>query len=215
MSRWEKWAPLSGIGFVVFLIGSTVLFNFYEYLPDPETIRSHLADNSGTIQIAAALGLVAAFLLGWFAGSVRAAIRRSEGGDGRLSAVAFGGGIVAAAVMAAGYSVMAVSAVRAAADTGISGELAAYSYDLYGILVSSAAAVGFALLIGAFTVVVVRAKLMAAWTGWVGGIITIALLTPVAYAAMLAVILWVIAVSVWVYRRQAPAPAPMRAPGMG
>jgi hypothetical protein len=215
MSRWERLAPLSGIGFVVFLIVSTILFNFYEYLPDPATIQAHLADNDSTIQIAAWLGLVGAFLLAWFAGSIRSAIRGAEGGDGRLSAVAFGGGIVAAAMMAAAYSVMGMSAIRAGADSGITGDLAAFSYDLYGILLSSAAAVGFAVLIGAFTVVTVRKGVLAPWTGWVGGIITIGLLTPFAYLALVVVLLWVIVVSVWAYRGQSAPPPMAGMPRMG
>jgi len=214
MSRWERLAPLSGVGFVLFMLAGMFTFNFYEYLPDPATIQAHLADNSTTVQIAAAFGMVAAFLIAWFAGSARSAIRGAEGGNGRLSAVAFGGGMVAAAMLASGFAAMGASAAQAGSASGISGDLAAFSYNLYGTLYSAGAGVGFALLIGAFSVVAVRARMFGAWFGWVGGIITVASLNPEAWIALPAIWIWVIAMSIWMYRRGSGMRSPMP-PAMG
>jgi hypothetical protein len=56
--------------------------------------------------------LSVAFFL-WFLGSLRAVLRRAEGGVGRLSAVAYGGGLATAVLMLALPSVSVLGALDA------------------------------------------------------------------------------------------------------
>ena len=49
-SRWSRWAPLSGVVFVVLWLVSVALFNNVEYLPSVEDINDRLAPTLGTIR---------------------------------------------------------------------------------------------------------------------------------------------------------------------
>ena len=95
-SNWERFAPLTGVVFVVLLVAGVVVINNYDYLPPAGEIESFYEDNSTMISVGAFLALLSVFFFLWFLGSVRSTLRIAEGGTGRLSAVAFGGGVAAA-----------------------------------------------------------------------------------------------------------------------
>lgn len=193
-------APLTGIGSIVLLVVATLVIGTYEYLPDPEEIRSHYADNSTRVVFGTVVGILAAFLMVWFSGSVRVALRHAEGGDRRLSAVAFGGGVVAGAGMAAAYAVAQAAAARAGSDSGITPDAAATLYDISSVMYTGGMAMGLSVMIAAFAVVTLRTGLYPRWTAWVGLFIALGGVT-VAWLFLVPQILWVATVSVALYRR--------------
>jgi len=65
------------------------------------TIKSFYADNDDKVMLGDAIGSIAGLFLVWFAASLRRAIHRVEGGDGRLATLVLVGG---AAAMAPGSS---------------------------------------------------------------------------------------------------------------
>ena len=82
----------------------------------PAVILSYFGEQD-TVILGSFLLMLAAVAFIWFAGSLRAVLRRKEGGEGRLSTIAFGGGVAAGVFMLAWPAANSVRrAVRRAAD---------------------------------------------------------------------------------------------------
>ncbi len=207
-SRTERLAPLSGVVFVVLFLAGALLVNNYDYLPPGSEVQRFFTDNATRLQVAGYVGLVSAAFLIWFAGSVRHSLRPSEGGTGRLSAVAFGGGVAAGALVALAFSVLLVAASRGGSDAGISVDGAAVFYDLYGTAGGSALPVAMAVLIGATAVVVFRTKVWPSWLAWTGAVLALGSLSPIAYIFIGVDLLWILVVSILLYARGRPATFP-------
>ena len=60
----------------------------------PAVILSYFGEQD-TVILGSFLLMLAAVAFIWFAGSLRSVLRRKEGGEGRLSTIAFGGGVAA------------------------------------------------------------------------------------------------------------------------
>ncbi len=74
-SRFERFAPLTGIiAVVLFSIGAALL-NIYEYLPTADKLAKILSDNAANVFAGGYIGTISAFFLIWFAGSVFSALR--------------------------------------------------------------------------------------------------------------------------------------------
>src|SRR5262245_32878102 len=102
MRNWiERWAPIGGIVFVVFMVVGSRLVSDVP-LPDaPEReIVNYLADGSAHIRniIGAYLWVVGALVFLWFLTRLHSDLRRAERGTGTLSNLAFGAGVAFAAV---------------------------------------------------------------------------------------------------------------------
>lgn len=209
-SRTEQLAPLTGVAFFVLLLAGALLINNYEYLPPASELQGFFTDNATRLQVAGYLGVASAAFLIWFAGSVRHSLRPHEGGTGRLSAVAFGGGVASGALVALAFSVLFVGAARGGDEGGITADAAAVFYDLYGTVVGSALPVAMAVLIGATAVVAFRTRAWPAWLAWAGAVLALGSLSPISYIFIGIDLLWVLVVSILLYTRgraEVPAPA--------
>ncbi len=200
-SRLERLAPLTGvIAVVLFGIGAALL-GIYEYLPTADRLVEILSGNATNVLAGGYLGSISAFFLMWFAGSVFSALREREGGTGRLSMVAFGGGVTSGVALAIGFSAILASGARAGTEGGITPVEAVTMYDLYAQVVGGMLAITMAVFIGATAVVSLRTLIFPKWFGWVSALIAFGLLTPVGYAALALVLVWLLVVSVWLYGR--------------
>jgi hypothetical protein len=145
--------------------------------------------------------LLSAFFMLWFAGSVYSALREREGGTGRLSMVAFGGGVASGVALAIGFSAILASGARAGAEGGITPAEAVTMYDLYSQILGGTFAISMAVFIGATAVVSLRTLMFPKWFGWASALITFGLLTPYSYAVLALVLVWLLVVSVWLFSR--------------
>ncbi len=202
-SRLERLAPLSGAVTVVLVIIGALLFGAYDYLPSADRAVEIFSDNPIRVMVGGYLGSLSAFTLIWFSGSVYSALREREGGTARLSMVVFGGGVASSVALAAGYSVLVTAGVRAGAPGGISPVGAVTLYDLYGSILGQMFAITLAVFIGATAVVSLRTGMFPAWFGWVSALVAFGLLTPIAYIVLGLAVIWMIVVSIWLYRRGA------------
>lgn len=202
-SRFEKLAPLTGALFFVLLLLGSFLFPVNTYQPPAQDVVEALSANSTQAQIGAYLGVVSAFFLIWFSGSVYSALRDQEGGTGRLSTVAFGGGVASGLVVAAGFGVMLAAAGRAGTAEGISAQGAITLYDFRGQLLGTVLPVMLGVLIGATAMVSLRAAVFPTWFGWLSVITTIGLLSPISYIFVIFGGIWVLVISIWLYIRGA------------
>jgi hypothetical protein len=200
-SRTEQIAPLSGAAFVVLLIVSWLLINNYEYQPPGGEIKEFLTDNSTRVAVGAYLGVVASILLMWFSGSLREALRVAEGGTGRVSAIAFGGGVAGGAVSIVAYAGLMSAATRAGDDLGISVGGATALWDLTGNLIGVGLPMALAAMIGGAAVVAFRTGVLPTWVAWASAIFAVGSLSPLSYVFIAADVLWILYVSIVLYNR--------------
>ena len=202
-SRLERLAPLTGVVSVaLFIIGAVVISN-YDFLPPAEKVADFLNGNPTRVITGAYIALISVFFLIWFAGSVRSALLAREGGTGRLSMVAFGGGVAAAAALGTSFTVALSAGFRASAPGGITPIGAVTMFDFWGQMMGQRFAIGLAVLIGATAVVSIRSAVFPAWFGWVSALVAVGLLTPAAYMVLALAVVWLLVVSIWLYLRGA------------
>jgi hypothetical protein len=209
--RLVKYAPLAGIVWVVVLIAS---FVWGSDTPNTDAstakVVKYWSDHDSdqiAVSIMLAVGLI--FFV-WFAGSLRSALRAAEGATGRLSAISFGGALLFAA-----GGVISVSLTFAVADTvGEVPPLVTQSLSVLSDDVWFWAPIGMALVLLPTAVVAFRTGFLSKWLAWLTALIVVVFFTPIAFFALIASQLWILGVSIMLFRRgRAPAaPPPAAAP---
>lgn len=89
--RWERLGAATGIVFVVLSVLALFIGGQPGAAPD---VVQYFIDNRGRLLVQSFLAGLASIFFLWFLGSVWSYLRAAEGGTGRLSAVAFAGGIL-------------------------------------------------------------------------------------------------------------------------
>ena len=110
---WERLGAATGaVSVLLFIIG----FSIFPAPPDVDApaieIGAYYADEQGGIQAALVLLTAALFFFIWFLGSLRSALRTAEGGTGRVSSIAFAGGLVSAGALFTLITLIAGAAFR-------------------------------------------------------------------------------------------------------
>jgi hypothetical protein len=196
--RLERLAPLAGVGFFVLIVATFAATGSTPNNDDStaKIVRFWQAHDTQQFASAFLVGL-AALVLVWFAASLRRAIWRAEGGDGRLAGLAFAG----AAIAAVGLLIVC-SLTFAAVDTAgtvpgvVTHTITVLSNELFFPVTG-----GFALMLAAAGLAFVRTGVLPRWLGWVSIVVAIAAITPAAFFAILASVLWVGAVGLILYLR--------------
>jgi hypothetical protein len=177
------WTAGAGIGVVALFVASGIILPITDA---PETgarardVTSFISDHRGEwLAVMYLSGLSFTVMIGFIAG-LRWHLRRAEGSDGSLSGLFYAGGLVAIAVLLAGFAAAVVAAYRV--DTA-SAELTQSLYDLTWALFAFSN-FGFALALGAAGYLIVRDQALPPWVGWFG--IAVALLHLVAAAVYFA-----------------------------
>jgi hypothetical protein len=129
-------------------------------------------------------------------------LRAAEGAVGRLSAVAFGGGLVLGVGLPsfAGFNfVLADGADHLTPD-------AAQALNALNVDFFFPVAAGLATLLVATGISAVRSRVLPAWLAWIAIVLGIAAITPVGFFAFLAFGIWVLVVSVLLWRAASSVP---------
>jgi hypothetical protein len=208
--NWERWGALGGILFVVLVAITAVLPGYPPKTGDSAAkIASFIGDNGNKIRWAATTGGLAVIALFWWLGSVWRLMRRGEGGSPRLAVTAFAGAIFAAVMATIGAVSLAVIPV-------IGTHTFARSQIRYFYIMSSNLAVatmfGAAVFVGAFSLLIIRRRVLPAVMGWLGLIVAVLgiLGGPVvsstrdaffylAFAGFVAFLAWVVIVSILMF----------------
>ena len=201
-SRFEKFAPLTGMASVVLFFVAAGLYGFYEYHPTAETLQKFFNEHATSLYYSGYLGILSAFLLMWFAGSVFKTLHQHEGGEGRLALIALGGGFASGIAIALAYTALEIVAGLAREANGIAPIEAVLLNMLYTNVIVMA---GFpmAVVLGATSVVSLRTSMLPKWFSWVSVVITLALLTPQGWIFLSLAMIWLFGLSIWLYRREA------------
>ena len=139
----------------------------------PAAILSYFGEQD-TVILGSFLLMLAAVAFIWFAGSLRAVLRRKEGGEGRLSAIAFGGGVAAGVFMLAWPAANLFGALFAEQLTAAQ----AQTFYLFGDVFLYPAAMGAAVLVAATALVALRTAVLPRWAAWPSMVLALWLLIP-------------------------------------
>lgn len=176
--RFARYGAASGILAVLLVVGS-FLGLILPSAPDlnaPGTDwAAYFTDHQSRIQVGVIVLGVGLFFFIWFLGSLRSALARAEGGQGRLASVAFAGGIVAIVTLLIAASAGAVAALR---PEDLDPNTTRALNDL-GVVVGGPGAAGFAALFAATAIVGYRFRALPAP---IAGLSALAAITqPLAY----------------------------------
>jgi hypothetical protein len=176
--RYASWAALSGVVATILLVGAfagLILPNSPDTDGSATAWASYYIDHGSRIQVGITVAGVGLFFFAWFLGSVRTALARAEGGQARLTSVAFGGGILAITTLLVGGAAIGVAALRPIdVDPAITRAMSDLSFVLGG-----PGAAGFTAFFGAIAIVGYRHNALPAP---VAGFSALAAITqPLAY----------------------------------
>ena len=205
--RWQRFAAGTGLVAAGFMLASYLVLNVAALPTNEAAMEAWYAEETNRTQVITAWYLVAlgAVFSLWFLGELRAVLRKAEGGDGRLAATAFGGGIVSVALFVLGSALIGPIAL-AIGNGGF-----AYQPEVDGhltmilssaaFLVLASAGILAAVLFAAVAVVTLRTNVFPRWFGIAGAVGAVALLASgVTLLPVLLIPVWTIAASVLTFR---------------
>lgn len=203
-NKWERWATLSGVLAVPFWIAGIVMSTKVKGDKGPEILASY-HKHSDAILVAGLLWSIGTLLFIWFLGSLRSRYLVAEGGTGRLTALAYGGGIAASVL---GMLIPTADEVGALNKNDIDASGASVLHH-FGDAFFIATEYTLPVFFFASAILTLRHAALPKWLGWFSLLIGIVLLIgPIGWAALIfAFPIWVLIVSVLLYTR-APAGAP-------
>jgi hypothetical protein len=173
-----------------------------------DTVSYWSAHDSRTIA-AALTGTFAVIFLIWFGGSLRSALQRAEGGEGRLSMLAFAG-ILTIGITGAIGSALEFTVADTVNDVPpqVTQTLSVLSEDFFLPFLA-----GIAVFMLATGICVLRHGGLPRWLAWVAILIGVVSVTPVGFVGFLAVFIWVAVTGVILYLREGETPAPVTQTG--
>lgn len=200
-NQFERWAPLGGIIFVVLMIVGVFLLGDH---PDPDAPDQEIADYLGDSGnhtrnfIGAYAWVLAGVGLLWFLTHLRGVLRSAEGGTGTLSNLGFAAGLVfTALLMASGAAISAVAgAVEFRDAPDIDPDFVRILPQLgYGMFLFGG---GFTAIVLVLTtsVISLQTGVFPQWLSWLGVFAAIVLLFAIIFLPMIALLIWVLAVSI-------------------
>jgi hypothetical protein len=211
-SRWERWGPLAGVVFVVLFVVGLGLNNIPSADDSASKITSFYNDGGDRAQliISSYLLWLAGLFFFWFIASLRARLIAVEGAPGRLTSVTFGGGLVFIGLLMAAASCFASVAgdITFGGEDFVGVDGARFVPELgYPLLLIGGMFAAIA-MIDAASVLIVRTGVVPTWIGYFGFVAAVALLFAGFFLPMIFLVLWVLFVSVAMWRAPAqPVPA--------
>jgi len=206
--RWEQLSAITGLVAVALLVVSFIVGGEPPDFDAPASeVVAFYTEEDSSVLAASVLAAYGALLFLFFAGRIRRALRAGEGPVARLSAIAFGGGVLASAGIAlfAGLG-FALADAADSIDPAATQTLHVLSSDLFMPL-----AVGIAALFLATGLGAVRFGGLPRWLGWLALAIGILAVTPLGFFAFLAGLVWIaIASIVLCVQAEEGAPSPDR-----
>jgi hypothetical protein len=201
---WARYAPLSGLLFVLLIVVSIIVSGFDSVDSNDSTAKvvKFWLDNDGQQIAAALISALATVPFLWFLGSLRSAFREAEGGTGRLSSIVFAGGIILVATALVDASLQFATAESAGDIPPIGTQTLNALYNNF--FLGFPAGIGTLLL--ASGLVILRTRAFPSWLGWFAFVLgVISFLGPLGFFAFFVVLVWVAIMSWTLYQQQGPA----------
>jgi hypothetical protein len=208
VARWERFAPLTGIVAVVLWVIGTIVAESTD-LSDKDTGLEILAvfrEDSDTLITGGLIFVFGVVFFIWFLGSLRARMWRAEGGLGRLTALAYGSGMLAALCLL--FQVAPI--VQGAFDEDDLGPGAAQSLQVISEAFFGGTEITLIPMFIAVGLLTLRTAVFPKWLGWVSLVIALVLvIIPIGWAGVVFLFpLWTIVTSVILFIKPLPPPGP-------
>jgi hypothetical protein len=205
MSRWVRWAPLSGIVFAALIIASFAVSGSTPGVKATgQHVISYYTDNRGSQLASAFLGLYAIVFFLFFAAALRGYLRRAEPESGSLAAMSLGGAVL----LAVGGAIFASVTIGLADAPDKLGADAAQALNVLNNDFFVPLIAGVCVFMIANGVATIRWGVLPAWLGWIAILIAIVAVTPIGFFGFLATVIWIIVVSVLLLLRARAESAP-------
>ncbi len=194
--------PLTGVLFVVLTIVSFIVMGEPPDADDPaREVVEFWTDHEGQAIVGSLLASLGAISLIFFGASLRRILRRGEDGTGVLSVAALAGSVVAATGIATDSAIrFALGDLADEVDPAVTVTLNALWADFFFPMV-----VGLATLILATALAALRTRVIPVWLAWVGIGLCVVFFTPAGFVAFLVSGLWIVVVSLLLWRKEAAA----------
>jgi hypothetical protein len=207
---WERFAPLTGVVFVVIVV---VVFAIGGSTPDPHDstlkVATYYTKHRDKHMALAFLLAIGAAFLPFFASHLKRTLDWA-GGTGRLANAAFAGGVLATI----GFWLLATVHLALADSAGKTPPLVTQSMNVLDGNDFVPAAAGMGVLVFASGLSIIRHVALPRWLGWAGVVIGILVFTPAGFFGFLASGLWVLIASILLFmagpfeERREPGPLP-------
>jgi hypothetical protein len=189
----NRLGALTGVGFVVFLILSFAVAGEPPGQDDSaQEIVDFYTDNDDQVWIGVSLSMIAATFLVLFGGYLGKVLRAAEGEGHMLSSVVLAGATIVAvgAAFDATLSVALVETVDDIDPVGVQTLNALWNNDYIPIGLG-------ALILGLSAgLSIVRHGALPKWLGWVAIAFAVIAVTPIGFAGVIGIALWIIVVSI-------------------
>ena len=214
---WNRWGPLTGaLGVVCFIVAIVMYGNGPSDTDSDREILAYFAKSSNqTRYIVAFYFFFAAFLLMLaFLSSLRAVLVESEGAPGRLTALAYAGGVASAVLLLAANAFFAAPAITAkdsdkfilnpntyrfVNDTG-------YVFFITGVMAA-------VLMVVATSLIALQTGVFPRWFAWIGFLVALTLLLAFFFVPVFILWGWILVVSAFMLLSARRPPRPLtRAP---
>jgi hypothetical protein len=203
-ARWERLAALTGVVAVALWIAGVVMLETVspEDENSPQALLAYFEDEGTTLLVGAFLFALGTAFFVWFLGSLRAAFLAGEGMPGRVTAIAFAGGI-GKAVFDLGVMGGFVAGALGA-DENLTPEAAQAIFWMDDAFFIGAEFMGLVFM-AASALLVFRTRVLPVWMGWLALVIAIGLLVVVIGWVFLlfGLPLWVLLASLLLWRAEA------------
>jgi hypothetical protein len=177
---WERIGAATGmVSVLLMIIGFSVLPTPPDVNASAAETHAYYVDEHEGVRASLVLLTAGLFFFIWFLGSLRSALRVAEGGTGRVSSIAFAGGVVTAAGMFALITLLAGAAFRPDESTP---EVTTAINDL-AVVTGAPFVAGLMALFAASAKVALRHDALPRPVGWL--LAVTALAQPFAIGAML------------------------------
>jgi hypothetical protein len=202
--NWERQAPLAGaVAVVLWVIGAILVMGVTDEDKGPDILAQYKA-HDGRILLGGIIWLIGTALFLWFLGSLRTRLLAAEGPEGRLTSIAFAGGL-ATAILGALIPGPDVAGAFSKDDIDASG--ASALHHLTSMFFIAAEYLCPVLLVATGLVALRTGAVLPRWLAWITLLIALAMLiAPIGWAALIfAFPLWVLVVSYLIWRPLAGA----------
>jgi hypothetical protein len=184
---------IAGLLFAVLFVASSL---FDPNPPSPHdqsaVIAAYMSDADRNLDLVITLGVAAVLCLVVFVSSLRQVLRTGSSESDWLSSIAYGGGLVAAAVLLIGISFKLAnrSIGNYGDETQVAKVLFAIEWDFAMVLAPALAA-----LVAASAGAILRGAPLPRWLGWFSVLVSVLLLAPGFYwIGVLATMVWVLVI---------------------
>jgi hypothetical protein len=203
---WDRYAPLAGVLAVIGWVVGTGMLEVAGGKDKASELLTAYTKHDGRILFGGIIWLIATSLFVWVLGSLRSRLYAAEGGDGRLTALAYGSGIATAVCLA----LTPGAHMAAALSNDDLDRSAALALGNVGDAFFLGAEYLAPVLLIASAIVALRYGAFPKWLAWIQVFIAVVMLiAPIGWAALVfAFPLWVALVAVLLWRTPVVGPRP-------